>query len=749
MKKISLYLFLALLAALSACSNDKNLEDLTNPGENSPITFEAELMPAQSRMQFEGFDDNGANIKFTWDPTDVIRLYKVVGTTFTYVGTCNMEGAPNGSIAQFKVPGSVVLDNGTEYKAVAISADLIDSPTTYPGNADLSNVVTVQNGNTGINQLTQVVKLKSENSITYTTGALTFDKPFYFVEQGFALLKIDFTLKSATDIPTALNLTINPAAPSEVFTLKFENMTAGQPVTAYLPVPGSKNLSKISIDVFGTEGISQFTQTDGTLTSTVNGNLYTKSIDTDAWNDVAEFTLEALNKNLSLVGAANYATKSILGLANGEITITDTSVDAANTANRFTPAIRAALNSRTNGSLGLNFPELTGFPNGNSTVITNASAGAFLGVENISYIKAPKVTSIGNYTFYECSVQSVDFPVATTIGTYAFQKSGLTSVKFLEVNSIGQYAFYSCPALTSATFDVALNTGTNTFRASTALESVSFPLATTIDTYTFEGCTALTTVNFPEATKINSSAFSKTGFTAIAKTAFPSVTAIGDQAFSYCDNLTSVEFSNATTIGSSAFSTCPELATVNFPKVYQINTYGFAYCNKLANASFPMVRDIKGSAFEAKNEETAPLTIDFGSELRTRSGFQGVGVNVFAYRFSTFLSSKTNPNAKGITLTLGMPFVKAGNPNIVSGNYFSVDASATGGTTSANGVITSGDVENAYWYTNGRTKYYSSTSNVAAWGPFTKIIIKQYPPDSANGSGSGDDKDVIFKPGEW
>ena len=71
----------------------------------------------------------------------------------------------------------------------------------------------------------------------------------------------------------------------------------------------------------------------------------------------------------------------------------------------------------------------------------------------------PKLTTIGNSAFYECSAMtSVVFNNAlTTIGDNAFQSCVVTNVVFNDaLTTIGDYAFYNCSALTNVVFNDAL-----------------------------------------------------------------------------------------------------------------------------------------------------------------------------------------------------------------------------------------------------------------------------------------------------
>ena len=135
--------------------------------------------------------------------------------------------------------------------------------------------------------------------------------------------------------------------------------------------------------------------------------------------------------------------------------------------------------------------------------------------EEVTYMnRTRKVTSIGEFAFYECSgLTSVTIPNSvTSIGDGAFYRcSGLTSVTIgNSVTSIGVFAFLGCSALTSVTIPNSV---------------------TSIGDGALSGCSGLTSVTIPNSVK-----------------------SIGEDAFYGCKSLTSVTIGNSvTSIGKMAF----------------------------------------------------------------------------------------------------------------------------------------------------------------------------------------------------
>ena len=168
-----------------------------------------------------------------------------------------------------------------------------------------------------------------------------------------------------------------------------------------------------------------------------------------------------------------------------------------------------------------------------------------------------RVTSIGNHTFMNYSLTTVDFPACTTIGVSAFTScTQLVSVSFPNCVSIGSNAFAYCDSLTSA----------------------SFPECTTIDARAFYHCDSLTAVDFPACTTIGVSAFT----TCVNLTAvdFPACTTIGGSAFMGCTQLVSVSFPNCVSIGSSAFRGA-QFSEINLPNCEYIGSSAFVSCTNL------------------------------------------------------------------------------------------------------------------------------------------------------------------------
>ena len=184
------------------------------------------------------------------------------------------------------------------------------------------------------------------------------------------------------------------------------------------------------------------------------------------------------------------------------------------------------------------------------------------------------VTSIGNYSFSDCSgLTSIVIPDSVTrIGDSAFSGcSELTSVTIGNgVTSIGDSAFSGCGELTSVTIGNGVKSiGESAFSDCSELTSITIPdSVTSIGFFAFAACSELKSVTIGNG-----------------------VTSIGDSAFSGCSGLTSIIIPNSvTSIGSSAFYNCSGLTSITVPSsVTSIGDSVFYGCSGLISITVPFV----------------------------------------------------------------------------------------------------------------------------------------------------------------
>lgn len=168
-----------------------------------------------------------------------------------------------------------------------------------------------------------------------------------------------------------------------------------------------------------------------------------------------------------------------------------------------------------------------------------------------------RVTTIGNYAFYDCdSLTSVSFPACKIIGNSAFYScKSLTSVSFPACTSIGSSAFIRCYSLTTASFPVCTSIGVYAFYGCYSLTSINFPVCAYLGNYAFYDCNSLTSINFPMCTYLGNYAF--TACFRLTSVSFPACTSIGSNVFSGCTSLSQIYLTNSsicTLANSNAFS---------------------------------------------------------------------------------------------------------------------------------------------------------------------------------------------------
>ena len=194
------------------------------------------------------------------------------------------------------------------------------------------------------------------------------------------------------------------------------------------------------------------------------------------------------------------------------------------------------------------------------------------------------VTSIGNYSFSDCSgLTSIVIPDSvTSIGYSAFSGcDGLIDVYITDLSAWCNISFkfaYANPLVYAQ----------NLYLNNVLVTDLVIPDdVTSIGNYSFSDCSGLTSIVIPDSvTRIGDSAFS--GCSELTSVTIGNgVTSIGDSAFSGCGELTSVTIGNGVkSIGESAFSDCSELTSITIPdSVTSIGFFAFAACSELKSVT--------------------------------------------------------------------------------------------------------------------------------------------------------------------
>lgn len=240
------------------------------------------------------------------------------------------------------------------------------------------------------------------------------------------------------------------------------------------------------------------------------------------------------------------------------------------------------------------------------------------------------VTSIGAYSFYECTnITSVKIPeTVTVIGSDAFYKcSKLTDVVVLgakvidngafwycsnlqsielseEINKIGNYCFYGCTNLQSINLPEGLiSIGRSVFSRCSSLKEITIPKSVTeIEQGAFEECTGTENIYVVEGntmyTSVDGVIFSNNrktllaypiGSTRTEYTIPDGVTYIAHWAFEDAVHLTKVDFPDSvSSIANYAFEGCSGLLNLELPpKITQIGVDTFRNCTSFTSVSVP------------------------------------------------------------------------------------------------------------------------------------------------------------------
>ncbi len=221
-----------------------------------------------------------------------------------------------------------------------------------------------------------------------------------------------------------------------------------------------------------------------------------------------------------------------------------------------------------------------------------------MGKINTSYSVPDGVTSIGPYTFYNCSsLESISIPNSVT--------------------DIGKQAFYNCRGLESVIIpDSVTSIGKQAFCECTKLKDVTIPQSVKeIGEYAFEFCENLAKVNITDIAAwcnidFEGNIFANPLYYAenlylnnilVDDITIPDgVTSIGEQAFYNCKSLRSVIIGDdVTSINSNAFSNCTGLNSVIIGnRVESIDEYAFYNCKNLESIIIPnSVTSINYGAF--------------------------------------------------------------------------------------------------------------------------------------------------------
>lgn len=375
---------------------------------------------------------------------------------------------------------------------------------------------------------------------------------------------------------------------------------------------------------------------------------------------------------------------------------------------------------------------------GCNALINTATNTVLLGCCNT--VIPSTVTTIGNDAFYDCvpmtsisfpssvkrieqnafrgctGLKNVDFNQVTSLANYAFENCGLETLTIpASLTSISSSSFWGCPAsLNEITVDPGNSyysspNGCNAIIGGTTLvlgcrNTVIPNTVKSVEDCAFLGCSALTNLELPEA-----------------------LLSIGSRAFQGCSGLTSLELPETlTSIGSYAFYSCSGLESITIPPlIINIGNYTFYNCRALTNISLPSVKTIGEQAFYSCSGLNR---VTMGSELTS------IGVMAFYYcqsLESVYCLAPTPPtigascfgrNANDRKIYVLADAVEAYKTKwkAYANAIFSL---ATGGDVDGDGTVTSGDVTTLYNFILNSEVTYNPLFDVNGDGTITATDV--------------------------
>lgn len=239
------------------------------------------------------------------------------------------------------------------------------------------------------------------------------------------------------------------------------------------------------------------------------------------------------------------------------------------------------------------------------------------------------VTSIGNYTFYNC---------------YNLTSATISN----SVTSIGRAGFAGCKSLTSMVIPNSVAfIGVGAFNECENLKNVTIPNGvTSIENDVFNSCYNLTNVTIPNG-----------------------VTDIGDDAFIRCTSLTRVTIPNSvTSIGEYAFSDCHNLTSVAIGNsVKYIHTGAFEHCMNLSNVYYAGTElqwdEIMLGPY---NSPIQRATIHYNSANTQEPALQFEDVPVSAYFYDSVVWAVNNGITNGTTSVAFSPHTTCSTAHIIT-----------------------------------------------------------------------------------
>ena len=432
MKIYNKYIVLAAMAlTFAACTQE---DDFTPQTDGDAVKVNATIGKLQTRVAYE--DDGATNfingdkicVQNTLRDTKNIATYTFDGTTWTTTDAFVWNGSAKN---QFKA----------WYPAATASFDSFDLPTDQSAGidkADWMTAVTEEMTKPG----SGVLDLNFVHKLTKVTVTVSFNSQYPAGNNYVSMFRfftneetpVEVTPHESMDGYTAILL---PGVYAE--TAKFIKLKMNDEAD-YLTVPVNSTL------IAGLEAGKHY-NFHLTVGKDAVGISYVRVLDWDEEEidgGMAEEVLSTIDATAMNTDELNAAVSRALVVGETSITVTL----AADAPVEMITAIRRALRDTegvADGSINLTLKGVTAIPDHSDNAQDN--------VLELNSINLPDVVTIGKKAFYGCeNLVFVTAPKVQTIGEMAFTATALTSVEFPELTTIPSAIFNATYSLSSAKF---------------------------------------------------------------------------------------------------------------------------------------------------------------------------------------------------------------------------------------------------------------------------------------------------------
>ncbi len=383
-----------------------------------------------------------------------------------------------------------------------------------------------------------------------------------------------------------------------------------QSVSSYAFV-GNKSLKKVTINAEKLKlGICVFSGCTSLSEISVNAAV----IPTGTFDGCTSLEKVTIGKDVAVIGENAFRNTKV----------TSFTVDKDNTA-YYPHASKPYLFNKNGDTILLVAPGLKGEFVLEDSKVTTIGMGAFSGNNGITSVSIPSVTVVENYAFADCIrlsevelgkltyigdyafaytklTKTPSFELLNTIGKYSFWESSVESVVIPDNFTIGEGAFSECRKLKSVIIGDNVVIGNNTFR----LDAIN---NWTYDSFDGEGNdkiyyyiykSALRELTIGDNAKIGNNAFY--GAAEIESISLGKGAEIGDYAFYNNTCLKSIDLSKVTKIGKGAFSGDVMYDYLNssftIPLVDKDGYYVYRYfASKLTSIDLSSLKSLGADAF--------------------------------------------------------------------------------------------------------------------------------------------------------